>query len=104
KMSFRAPVRNLSEVQPTWLPPRRSAMNCSPGQACPVLVTGGAVAKRLRGRLVPYGDCFPVSLFILFYRVKREAENTLEIENARIHLSPRYPRPVPNGADRLVLE
>src|SRR5690554_7752388 len=43
---------------------------------------GGAIAERRRGRYL---------YFLLFCRVKREAENPFEIENARIHLFPKIP-------------
>src|SRR5690606_8997943 len=97
--------KDLPEVRPYWFSKtgEKGTTNCPPGRACPALVTGGAIAERLRGRLVPYRNCFPFSLFFLFCRVKREAENPFEIEHARIHLSSRYPHPVPNGADRVVL-
>jgi hypothetical protein len=41
--------------------------------------------------------------FLLFYRVKREAENPFVIETRGSISSPGYPRPVPNGADCLLL-
>src|SRR5690554_5630982 len=74
--------KDLPEVRPLRLAPTviEGAMDCSAGRACPVLFTGGAVAERLRCRLLPYANCFPFSLFLLFCRVKREAENPFEIE------------------------
>src|SRR5690606_31940035 len=95
-LSSRTPVRDLPEVLPFRFSKTgdKGTTNCPPGRACPVLVTGGAVAERLRGR----SFCF-----LLFCRVKGEAENPFEIEtHTDPSLPPRYPHPVPNGADCLL--
>src|SRR5690606_17223834 len=62
-MSSRTSVRDLPEVQPFWLSPTVIERNAP--------LDRGAVAKRLRGRSL---------YFLLFCRVKREAENPFEIE------------------------
>src|SRR5690606_2288253 len=80
-MSSRTSVRDLPEVQPFWLSPTVIERNAP--------LDRGAVAKRLRGRSL---------YFLLFCRVKREGENPFEIETHGSISSPRYPRPVQNGA------
>src|SRR5690606_17686714 len=66
--------KDLSEVQPYWLAQTViEALKMLPW-------TGGSVTERLRGRLVPYRNCFPFSLLLLFCGVKREAKNPFEIE------------------------
>jgi len=72
----------LSEIESTSAAPWTGLSRARYGRSCHVVTEG--------------------RYLLLFCRVKREAENPFEIENARIHLSPRYPQPVPNGADCLV--
>src|SRR5690606_1081143 len=72
----------LSEIESTSAAPWTGLSRARYGRSCHVVTEG--------------------RYLLLFCRVKREAENPFEIETARIHLSPRYPPPVPNGADCLV--